>query len=68
MFKEIDRCRISGSPNLITVLSLGRQSLTGVFPKDPEATVTEGPLDLVWCPESGLLQLKQSYKDCRKND
>lgn len=61
MHKEITRCRISGSKNLITVLSLGEQSLTGVFPKSPADKVTKGPLDLVWCPDSGLLQMKQSY-------
>ena len=61
MYQEIDRCRISGSHNLIPVLSLGTQALTGVFPKEPGAAITEGPLDLVWCPDSGLLQLKQSY-------
>jgi hypothetical protein len=43
------------------VLSLGEQYLTGVFPKSPSDAVTKGPLDLVWCPDSGLLQLKQSY-------
>jgi hypothetical protein len=32
-----------------------------VFPKSQKDPVTKGPLDLVWCPESGLLQLKQSY-------
>jgi len=59
--KEIKACRISGSTNLISVLSLGNQALTGVFPKDPEEKITSGPLDLVWCPDSGLLQLKHSY-------
>lgn len=61
MFKEIKKCRISGSSSLITVLSLGEQYLTGVFPKSPLEKLTKGPLDLVWCPDSGLLQLKQSY-------
>lgn len=61
MYNEISKCRISGSKNLITVLSLGEQFLTGVFPKSPTEKVTKGPLDLVWCPDSGLLQLKQSY-------
>ena len=61
MYKEILKCRISGSSNLITVLSLGRQYLTGVFPKTKTEQITQGPLDLVWCPESGLLQMKQSY-------
>jgi hypothetical protein len=61
MYKEIEKCRISGSKNLIPVLSLGEQYLTGVFPKSVDETITKGPLDLVWCPDSGLLQMKQSY-------
>jgi hypothetical protein len=61
MYTEISGCRISGSRNLHTVLSLGDQCLTGVFPKSTDTPVTKGPLDLVWCPDSGLLQLKQSY-------
>ncbi len=61
MKTEITRCRISGSKNLKTVLSLGEQYLTGVFPKTTSDEITKGPLDLVWCPDSGLLQLKQSY-------
>ena len=61
MYKEITKCRISNSTNLINVLSLGNQYLTGVFPKNKEEKVTIGPVDLVWCPDSGLLQMKQSY-------
>lgn len=61
MYTEISKCRISGSSNLITVLSLGEQVLTGVFPKNVEEPISKGPLDLVWCPDSGLLQMKQSY-------
>jgi hypothetical protein len=60
-YNEITNCRISGSTNLIEVLSLGEQYLTGVFPKSTSEEITKGPLDLVWCPDSGLLQLKQSY-------
>lgn len=61
MYKEIKKCRISNSTNLVTVLSLGEQYLTGVFPKSVDSAITKGPLDLVWCPDSGLLQMKQSY-------
>jgi len=60
-YTEIEKCRISGSKNLITVLSLGEQELTGVFPRSKSENITRGPLDLVWCPDSGLLQMKQSY-------
>ncbi|HXU28777.1 MAG TPA: class I SAM-dependent methyltransferase [Bacteroidia bacterium] len=61
MYTEIKKCRVSDSTNLITVLSLGEQYLTGVFPKHIDEEITKGPLDLIWCPESGLLQMKQSY-------
>jgi len=61
MYEEIKKCRISNSENLVNVLSLGNQYLTGVFPKTKEEDVTIGPVDLVWCPDSGLLQMKQSY-------
>ena len=60
-YKEVSRCRISGSENLIPVLNLGYQVLTGVFPKSPSEEITRGPLELTWCPDSGLLQLKHSY-------
>src|SRR5678815_2920792 len=61
MYTEISQCRISKSKNLINVLSLGEQYLTGVFPTTKGEEITKGPLDLVWCPDSGLLQMKQSY-------
>lgn len=59
-YTEINKCRISGSANLVPVLSLGKMAMTGVFPK-PGEKVTTGPLGLVFCPDSGLLQLRQSY-------
>lgn len=54
-------CRASGSTRLVPVLSLGQQALTGVFSKAADTQVTTGPLELVWCPDSGLLQLAHSY-------
>lgn len=54
-------CRVSGSTRLIPILSLGQQALTGVFPRVADAAVTSGPLELVWCPDSGLTQLAHSY-------
>lgn len=60
-YTSITKCRISGSTHLIPILSLGEQNLTGVFPKERDQNVARGPLDLVWCPESGLVQLRQSY-------
>lgn len=60
-YTRLERCRISGSETLIPVLDLGAQALTGVFPRSPTTPITTGPLRLVWCPESGLLQLDHSY-------
>lgn len=58
---EHKRCRISSSENLVSILNLGHQTLTGVFPRSSKENLTSGPLELVWCPESGLVQLKHSY-------
>ena len=59
-YERLERCRLSGSRNLIPVLHLGEQELTGIFPR-PGETVTSGPLEMVWCPDSGLLQLGHSF-------
>ena len=61
-YRAISRCRVGNSENLVSVLSLGHQTLTGVFPKNTTQEITRGPLELVWCPDSGLLQLKHSYE------
>jgi len=67
MYQEIKRCRICGNDELVPVLNLGHQALTGVFPRSLEEKITTGPIELVKChgePSSccGLLQLKQSYE------
>lgn len=59
--EALRRCRIVESDSLTPVLNLGTQYLTGVFPKTVDQDVTSGPLGLVWCPDSGLLQLSHSY-------
>ena len=64
-FRKNDACRICGNKHLETVLDLGEQMLTGVFPKtaDPGAA-TVGPLRLVKCMGDdvcGLVQLDHSY-------
>ncbi len=60
-YSEINACRISKSSHLLSVLNLGTQALTGVFPSSPNEKVLSGPLDLVLCPDSGLVQLKHSF-------
>ena len=42
---EIQRCRVSGSRHLVSVLNLGEQHLTGVFPREKSQPVTKGPLE-----------------------
>ena len=64
MTHTITHCRICGGHELETVMALGDQVLTGVFPRMPDQRVTSGPVDLVRCATPGgcgLVQLKQSY-------
>lgn len=67
-YRQIERCRICGNANLLPVVSLGEQYLTGVFPRGLHATPSKGPLELVACgrtqqgAECGLVQLRQSYE------
>ncbi|HVE12589.1 MAG TPA: class I SAM-dependent methyltransferase [Elusimicrobiota bacterium] len=65
-YRTVRRCRICGNTRLAPVLSLGRQALTGVFPRARGERVPAGPLDLVRCSgprerACGLVQLRQSY-------
>jgi hypothetical protein len=65
---EIQRCRICGNADLYSILDLGRQHLTGVFPRSKDAPTVSGPLELVKCDDQknsqacGLVQLKHSYE------
>jgi NDP-4-keto-2,6-dideoxyhexose 3-C-methyltransferase len=64
LYRTISRCRICGNPELVKILDLGTQALTGVFPRDRTQPVGAGPLELVKCmgPQScGLVQLHHSY-------
>lgn len=62
MHKKVDQCRICGSQELVEILNLGEQALTGVFPKSQSQQVPIGPLELVKCADGcGLVQLHHSY-------
>ena len=66
MIKKISKCRVCGNEDLVLVVDLGEQYLTGVFPKSKqENKLTKGPLRLVKChggkDTCGLLQLEHSY-------
>ncbi len=66
MSNPIKACRICGNPELASILNLGVQSLTGVFPKTKRSGIASGPLELVKCMEGngrdacGLVQLRHS--------
>lgn len=67
VYKEIFECRICGNPELESLLGLGEQALTGIFPKQGSDDVPVAPLHLVKCAEEGkggacgLVQLRHSY-------
>ena len=68
MYTEISKCRICGNKNLVPLINLGEQALTGVFPKSKSDKITSGPLELVKChPKNDndnvchLVQLHHSY-------
>jgi len=65
MYRQISECRICKNTQLVEVLDLGVQTLTGVFPKTRAQEVTAGPLKLVKCTGEddvcGLLQLQHTY-------
>jgi hypothetical protein len=60
-YTTIERCRICRSDHLLSVLHLGHQELTGVFPGSKQEKIGRGPLELLWCGGCGLLQLGNSY-------
>lgn len=65
VYSQIKQCRMCGNANLVRILDLGEQMLTGVFPREKETSITTGPLRLVKCMGGqevcGLLQLEHSY-------
>ena len=63
-YKIINKCRCCGSKNLIPIIALGSQVLTGVFPKNKNLNLTKGPWSLVRCNSKDgckLVQLQHSY-------
>jgi hypothetical protein len=62
LIRGISACRICASDRLLPVIDLGKQSLTGRFPRacDPDPPVA--PLELLRCGECGLVQLRHSVE------
>ena len=64
-YARIKSCRVCGNTNLIEVLDLGEQALTGFFPSTSDEYVPSMPLTLVKCHGGShccqLLQLAYTY-------
>jgi NDP-4-keto-2,6-dideoxyhexose 3-C-methyltransferase len=58
----ITACRICGNRELLPVLDLGEQALTGVFPTSRDQIVPSVPLELLVCSPAGcgLVQLRHT--------
>lgn len=56
----IEGCRACGNQDLISILDLGNQALTGVFPRTRDEADLVAPLELVVCSPAGcgLVQLR----------
>ncbi|TWP50529.1 class I SAM-dependent methyltransferase [Lentzea tibetensis] len=59
-YETINACRICGNRELLTILDLGEQALTGVFPLTRDEPDLVAPLELVKCAPGGcgLVQLR----------
>jgi len=58
---KIIHCRSCKTKNLTKVYSLGKQSLTGIFPSKKNSKVTVGELSMVLCGKCKLLQLENNF-------
>jgi hypothetical protein len=58
---KINSCRLCKTSRLKTLLSLGEQAFTGIFPKLENEVVPVGQLDLVKCEDCDLVQLGHSF-------
>ena len=58
---KIKNCRSCKSKSLIKLYTLGKQTLTGVFPPNKNAKITKGELSMVICNKCKLLQLEHNF-------
>ena len=62
MYQAINACRICESRELDSVLHLGDQCFTGIFPKDPNEPLASAPLEIMKCARCGLVQLHHNFE------
>ena len=60
---ELKLCRICGYNDLKTVISLGQQKNTSIFPPVGEHNnIPTSPVNLCICSQCGLIQLQEVFK------
>jgi hypothetical protein len=64
-FYKVESCRVCGNKHYSTVLDLGNQYLSGIFPKFVDFDMHRGPLKLIKCDETtggcGHVQLEHTF-------
>ncbi len=58
---KIKYCRSCKSKKLTKVYSLGKQTLTGIFPPKKNLKITKGELSMIFCKKCNLLQLEHNF-------
>ncbi len=58
---KIKNCRSCKSSKLTNVYSLGKQTLTGIFPPKKNSNISKGDLSMVICNKCKLLQLQHNF-------
>jgi SAM-dependent methyltransferase len=62
MYQAINACRICDSSELSSILHLGEQCFTGIFPKSQDEPLAKAPLEIIKCAECGLVQLHHNFE------
>jgi 2-polyprenyl-3-methyl-5-hydroxy-6-metoxy-1,4-benzoquinol methylase len=60
LYKKINHCRVCKNPNLIEVIDIGKQSITGDFLKSVKQELKKISLKILFCKKCYLLQLKNT--------
>ena len=58
---KIKNCRSCKSKSLTGLYSLGKQTLTGIFPPNKNKKITKGDLSMVICNKCKLMQLEHNF-------
>ena len=62
MYHAITTCRICESHELSSILHLGEQCFTGIFPKNANEPLAAAPLEIIKCERCDLVQLHHNFE------